>query len=180
MNHDRHPFEIGGDMFPVTPQGEYTFAKRHYPEYVFEDATVIFTPAGQKIYNASNKASNNLKDALLLGINVAAGFTDQELTSQLNLHDITTAHHGTEQMGYDRYQSIGYVKDDNRLTMFTELFQSPNSPRKLACIMAQSAVLLCAVPRTGLEQFHQQLVDAPALPIEEQDKIREEVYNSAK
>lgn len=181
MSYSAFSFESFGLEFPKECDGEFVDSnERHFSSYSFEDATFILSPTGEKVYRAQSKHSNNLQRALLTGVNLATDYGTQVALEAIQLHSIATKHHGEQKIGYDSNLAIGFVKRDNRLEAFTEFITSPdrpkNQPQRLACVMAESAVWLCAVPKTRLEQLHDELVEAPSLPLETQLRIQDEVY----
>lgn len=181
MSRSMVSLESFGIVLPKVPDGEFIVDdKHHYNSYAFDEATFILTLLGEKIYHAQNEQASKLHHALLVGVNLATDYGTQIASETMPLYDVATKHHGTQQIGYTPGFSVGYVKTGDRLGALTEFMTSPDhahdQPRKLACVLAQSAVWLCAVPKTRLEQFHDGLVEAPSLPLETQLRIQDEVY----
>ncbi|RYX79034.1 hypothetical protein EON76_04980 [bacterium] len=170
-----------GIELPTAPEGEFIVDdKHHYNSYAFDEATFILSPLGEKAYHAKNEQALKLHHALLLAVNLATEYGTQISSDATQLHDVETKHHGVQRIGYSHGFSIGYVKTPDRLGAMTEFMTLPDhahaQPRKLACVLAQSAVWLCAVPKTHLEQFHDGLVEAPSLSLETQKQLQDQIY----
>ncbi len=182
MSRSLVSLESLGIELPTAPEGEFIVDdKHHYNSYAFDEATFILSSLGEKIYHAKNEQTLKLHHALLIGVNLATDYGTQIASNAMPLHDVATKHHGSQQIGYNPDFSVGYVKTVDRLGALTE-FMTPSpdcahdQPRKLACVLAQSAVWLCAVPKTRLEQFHDGLVEAPSLPLDAQKQLQDQIY----
>lgn len=182
MSHSMPSFESSYIKFPVKPDGDFIDEdERHFGSYSFDETTFTLNPIGEAVYRSESKQSENLRRALLVGANLATEYGSQIASSDLKLHDVETKNHGVQQFAYNRSLAIGFVKTDDKLAAFTEFVSSPdrpkNQPQKLACIMAESAVWLCSVPVARLEQFYNELVEAPKQPIEIQLETQKRIYS---